>query len=73
MKFRVLWDILPCSQIDVDRRFRGARCLHHQGDYTPEDYELNIRRRENLKFHKMKLLRQKVYKEANNCLNNGHG
>jgi hypothetical protein len=22
MKFRVLWDILPCSQIDVDRRFR---------------------------------------------------
>jgi hypothetical protein len=24
MKFRVLWDILPCSQIDVDRRFRRA-------------------------------------------------
>jgi hypothetical protein len=28
MKFRVFWDILPCSQIDVDRSFRGACCLH---------------------------------------------
>jgi hypothetical protein len=25
------WNVLPCSQIDVDRRFRGACCLHHQG------------------------------------------
>jgi hypothetical protein len=32
MKFRVFWDILPCSQVDVDRCFRGAYCLHHQGD-----------------------------------------
>jgi hypothetical protein len=32
MKFKVFWDVLPCSQIDVDRRFRGAYCLHHQGD-----------------------------------------
>jgi hypothetical protein len=31
MKFRVFWDIMPCSQIDVERRFRGAWCLHHQG------------------------------------------
>jgi hypothetical protein len=23
-KFRVFWGILPCSQIDIDRRFRGA-------------------------------------------------
>jgi hypothetical protein len=30
MKFWVFWDILPCSQIDVDRRFRDACCLHHQ-------------------------------------------
>jgi hypothetical protein len=27
LKFRVFWDILPRSQIDVDRRFRGACCL----------------------------------------------
>jgi hypothetical protein len=26
----VFWDILPCKMI-VDRRFRGAYCLHHQG------------------------------------------
>jgi hypothetical protein len=24
MKFRVFWDVLPCCQIDVDRRFTGA-------------------------------------------------
>jgi hypothetical protein len=27
----VFWDILPYSQIDVDRRFRDTCCLHHQG------------------------------------------
>jgi DNA topoisomerase VI subunit B len=31
MKFRIFWDMLPSSQVDVDRRFRGAYCLHHQG------------------------------------------
>jgi hypothetical protein len=31
MMFRVVfWDVLPCKMI-VDRRFRGAYCLHHQG------------------------------------------
>jgi hypothetical protein len=29
MKLRVFWDVVPCSQVDVDRRFRGAYCLHH--------------------------------------------
>jgi hypothetical protein len=24
----VFWDVLPCKMI-VDRRFRGAYCLHH--------------------------------------------
>jgi hypothetical protein len=32
LKFRVFWDVAPCSEIDVDRRFRGAYCLHYQGD-----------------------------------------
>jgi hypothetical protein len=32
MMFRaVFWVILPCKMI-VDRRFRGAYCLHHQGE-----------------------------------------
>jgi hypothetical protein len=34
MKFRVFWDVLLCSLTDVDRRFRGACCLHH---YRPDD------------------------------------
>jgi hypothetical protein len=32
IKFTVFWDILPYSKIDIDRRFRGAFCLHYQGD-----------------------------------------
>jgi hypothetical protein len=32
MKFRVLWDVAQCSHVEVDRRFGGAYCLHHQGD-----------------------------------------
>jgi hypothetical protein len=32
LKFRVFWDVLPYSQIYVDRRFRGACCLHYEGN-----------------------------------------
>jgi hypothetical protein len=32
MKFRVIWDVVPCSHVEVDRRFRGAYCLHHRPD-----------------------------------------
>jgi hypothetical protein len=56
----VFWVVLPCKMI-VDRRFRGAYCLHHQGtsvdkhfsrQYNPEDSsEHHTRRRENLKSH----------------------
>jgi hypothetical protein len=28
----VFWDVPPCRLADVHRRFRGAYCLHHQGD-----------------------------------------
>jgi hypothetical protein len=31
MKFRGFWDVAPCSHVEVNRRFRGAYCLHHQG------------------------------------------
>jgi hypothetical protein len=37
MKFRLFWGVLPCSQVDVDRRFRGAYCFHHQGYGRPDD------------------------------------
>jgi hypothetical protein len=30
LDFRVFWDVAPCSHVEVDRRFRGAYCLHHR-------------------------------------------
>jgi hypothetical protein len=32
MKIRASWDVAPCSLVGVERGFRGAYCLHHQGD-----------------------------------------
>jgi hypothetical protein len=32
MKIRTFWDVAPCSFFGVDRRFRGAYCLHNQDD-----------------------------------------
>jgi hypothetical protein len=34
VEFRVFWDVLPCSHTDVDRRFRGVCCLHHEVDHS---------------------------------------
>jgi hypothetical protein len=34
MKFRVFWDVAPCSQVEADRRFRSTYCLHHRDDRT---------------------------------------
>jgi hypothetical protein len=31
MKMAVLWDVAPCSLVEIDQRFRGDSCLHHQG------------------------------------------
>jgi hypothetical protein len=45
MKLRVFWDVLPCSQVDVDRVYLTAQ------HYIAEVSELNTRRRENLKSH----------------------
>jgi hypothetical protein len=35
MKMTVFWDVAPCSLVDNDRRYRGAYCLHHQGQFLP--------------------------------------
>jgi hypothetical protein len=32
MRMTVLWDVVPCSLIEIDQRFRGTYCLHHQVD-----------------------------------------
>jgi hypothetical protein len=32
VKMTADWDIVPCSPVEVDRRFRGAYCLHQQNN-----------------------------------------
>jgi hypothetical protein len=32
LKITAIWDVALCSLVEVDHRFRGACCLHHQGD-----------------------------------------
>jgi hypothetical protein len=32
LKIITFWDIVPCSIVEVDQRFRYAYCLHHQGN-----------------------------------------
>jgi hypothetical protein len=36
MKFRVFWDIAPCSHVEVDQNFRGAYCLVMEAVHTSE-------------------------------------
>jgi hypothetical protein len=31
VKMTVFWNVAPCNLVEIDRRFRGAYCLHHQG------------------------------------------
>jgi hypothetical protein len=42
LKFRVFWDVASCNDVEVDRRFRGAHCLHHQGDDEGSMYLWNV-------------------------------
>jgi hypothetical protein len=30
LKISALWDTAPCSLVEVQRRFIGAYCLHHE-------------------------------------------
>jgi hypothetical protein len=33
LKMTAFWGIVPCSLVKIDKRFRGAFCLHHQGTH----------------------------------------
>jgi hypothetical protein len=37
MKITALCNIAPCSCVEFDQSFRGAYCLHHEGD--EDDYD----------------------------------
>lgn len=45
----VFWDAIPCSLAEVNRRFGGALCHHHEGEYSlPLDgYSKHLRNVEN--------------------------
>jgi hypothetical protein len=56
------WDTAPCSLAEVDKHFKGAYCLHHQGGESvcfyettrrniPDGCHLHTCRRENLNSH----------------------
>jgi hypothetical protein len=40
-KMDVFWVVVLCCLVEVYRRFRGACCLHHQGDRS-EDNRLSM-------------------------------
>jgi hypothetical protein len=40
MKMGVFWNVVPCSLVDTDRRFRGAYCLHHQDEILTDVSEV---------------------------------
>jgi hypothetical protein len=63
----VFGDVAPCSLVEVYRRFRGACCLHHQGDDTRDNHH-NTRRRKNLKSHKITLI-SKLYPATSDLQN----
>jgi hypothetical protein len=37
VKTAAVWNIAPCSIVEVDRCFRDAYCLHYQGDDNHPD------------------------------------
>jgi hypothetical protein len=41
MKIGVFWDIAPYS-LGVDQHFRGAYCLHHQGDRPGDGVSMHL-------------------------------
>jgi hypothetical protein len=32
LQMTVFWDVALCCVVEIDRRFEGVYCLHHQGD-----------------------------------------
>jgi hypothetical protein len=41
-KMAVFWRDEPCSLVEIYRRFRGAYCLHHQGDEYRSKHLWNV-------------------------------
>jgi hypothetical protein len=39
MEMAVLYDVVPCNLVEIDRRFRGTYCLHHHDDEAHRSYD----------------------------------
>jgi hypothetical protein len=37
LKVTVFWVVVPCSLVEIRRRFRGTYCLHQKGDNRCDD------------------------------------
>jgi hypothetical protein len=61
-KKAAFWDVVPCSLIEVDQRFKGSYCLWNVG--LLQDYKMLYRRKchlhthccENLKSHRISII-----------------
>jgi hypothetical protein len=42
VKAAVFWDIAVCSLVEINRRFRGTYCFHHQSDNRGSKHLFNI-------------------------------
>jgi hypothetical protein len=37
MRMAIFWDVVPCSVKEIDRLFKHAYYLHHQGNHRPDN------------------------------------
>jgi hypothetical protein len=52
---RIFWNVAPCSHVEVDRRFRGTYCLHHQGDRSTHLWNVGQLQRDYTALHPKRL------------------
>jgi hypothetical protein len=42
MNVTTFWDVMTCRLVEIDRRFRGAYCLHHRPDDGSSNHLSNV-------------------------------
>jgi hypothetical protein len=70
MKMKVFLDISPCSLAGVDRRFRRAYCVHHQGAISQYTliFTLDAMRTSNLNTVNKLFLKSPFYHGREKCI-----
>jgi hypothetical protein len=66
VRMAVFWDVVLCSLVDTNRRFRETYCLQHHNTpcYNPKGSRLHSRGLENLKYHPVDKCANSVTTEA---------